>query len=231
MTSLNRRATVTTNVGGILIGSNHPIVVQSMTNTPTADIESTVSQVAELAAAGSEMVRVTVNDGPAAKAVPEIIEKLNVRGVSVPIIGDFHFNGHHLLSKHPDCASALAKYRINPGNVGGTLHDENFSTIVEIAVANNKPIRIGVNWGSLDKQLLADLMDQNASRSPSLDSREVMLNAMVESALRSALLAEEVGLAHDQIVLSVKMSQVSDLVNVYRQLAGRCDYPLHLGLT
>ncbi len=226
-----RRNTVTTWVGDVPIGSTHPIVVQSMTNTDTADVAGTVTQVADLAAAGSEIVRVTVNNDDAARAVPEIVKRLADQGVSVPIVGDFHYNGHRLLTKYPDCARALCKYRINPGNVGGARHDENFSTIVEAAIANDKPIRIGVNWGSLDRALLTELMDENAHRSEPLEARDVMLHAMVESAIRSAQLAEEVGLPHGHIILSAKMSQVQDLVEVYRNLSPRSDYPLHLGLT
>jgi (E)-4-hydroxy-3-methylbut-2-enyl-diphosphate synthase len=231
MTPIKRRTTVTTRVASISIGSAHPVVVQSMTNTPTADVRATVAQIAELAAAGSEMVRMTVNDSAAANAVPEIRERLAGQGVEVPLIGDFHFNGHHLLSKHSDCAQALAKYRINPGNVGGSRRDENFSTIIKVAVDNDRPVRIGVNWGSLDKRLLSELMDENARLRVPLGAREVMLNAMVESTVRSAELSEELGLPHDHIVLSAKMSQVGDLVDVYRMLASRTDYPLHVGLT
>ena len=202
-----------------------------MTNTDTADVAGTLAQVAALAEAGSELVRVTVNNEESAQAVPHIAEKLRARGQNVPIIGDFHYNGHLLLAKYPDCAKALDKYRINPGNVGGKRHDENFRTIVEIAVKNGKPVRIGVNWGSLDKNLLTDLMDQNATMAEPLDARDVMINAMVESAMRSAKLAEETGLSHDRIILSAKVSQVQDLVDVYRKLAAQSDYPLHLGLT
>ncbi len=226
-----RRQTITTCVGDVAIGSAHPIVVQSMTNTDTADVDATVQQVAALAAAGSELVRVTVNNDKAAEAVPTIIERLHTQGTTVPIIGDFHYNGHQLLTKYPDLASRLAKYRINPGNVGVGRHDENFKAIVEVALANDRPIRIGVNWGSLDRNLLTQLMDENAGRADPLPAEDVMLNAMVESAMRSAELAEEVGLPHDHILLSVKMSQVQDLVQVYRRLAPLSDYPLHLGLT
>lgn len=218
-------------MASLSIGSAHPVVVQSMTNTPTADVRATVAQIAELAAAGSEMVRMTVNDSAAANAVPDIRERLAGQGVEIPLIGDFHFNGHHLLSKHSDCAQALAKYRINPGNVGGSRRDENFSTIIKVAVDNDRPVRIGVNWGSLDKRLLSELMDENARLRVPLGAREVMLNAMVESTVRSAELSEELGLPHDHIVLSAKMSQVGDLVDVYRMLAYRTDYPLHVGLT
>jgi (E)-4-hydroxy-3-methylbut-2-enyl-diphosphate synthase len=231
MADIARRKTVTTWVGDVPVGSKHPIVVQSMTNTDTADVDQSVAQVRDLAAAGSELVRVTVNNDAAARAVPDIVRALGDAGVTVPVIGDFHFNGHRLLTKHPTCARDLAKYRINPGNVGGARHDENFSAIVRVAIEHDKPVRIGVNWGSLDQQLLTHLMDENARRSEPLDAREVMLNAMVESAMQSAALAEHVGLAHDHIILSVKMSQVQDLVDVYRRLAPLSDYPLHLGLT
>jgi (E)-4-hydroxy-3-methylbut-2-enyl-diphosphate synthase len=228
---IERRRTPTVDVGGVPIGSDHPIVVQSMTNTDTADADATAIQVAQLAHAGSELVRVTVNNDEAAKAVPVIREKLDKLGVGVPIIGDFHYNGHLLLTKYPAAAEALAKYRINPGNVGAKRRDANFQRIVEVAVANAKPVRIGVNWGSLDQQLLTDLMDANAALPEPRDSREVMLSAMVESAMRSARLAEETGLAHDRIIISAKVSGVQDLVEVYARLAERGDYPLHLGLT
>jgi (E)-4-hydroxy-3-methylbut-2-enyl-diphosphate synthase len=228
---IDRRQTVSVDVGGVMIGSGHPIVVQSMTNTDTADADGTAIQVAQLAHAGSELVRVTVNNDAAAQAVPIIREKLDRLGVGVPIIGDFHYNGHLLLTKYPACAAALAKYRINPGNVGTKRHDEQFRAIVEVAIANGKPVRIGVNWGSLDQQLLTELMDENAALAEPRDSRDVMIDAMLESALRSARLAEETGLAHDRIVISAKVSGVQDLVEVYTRLAERCDYPLHLGLT
>ncbi len=231
MASVIRRPTVTTWVGSVPVGSAHPIVVQSMTNTDTADVEATASQVADLAAAGSELVRVTVNHDEAAQAVPRIVEQLEARGVSVPIIGDFHYNGHLLLTRYAECARALAKYRINPGNVGAKRRDEHFRAIVEVAIRNDKPVRIGVNWGSLDRQLLTELMDQNATRSEPLDARDVMIQAMIESAMRSARLAEETGLPHDRIILSAKVSGVQDLVDVYRKLAPLSDYPLHLGLT
>jgi (E)-4-hydroxy-3-methylbut-2-enyl-diphosphate synthase len=231
MPHTQRRRTVTVEVGGVQVGSDHPIVVQSMTNTDTADVEATARQVAALAAAGSELVRVTVNNDDAAAAVPAIATRLAALGCDVPIIGDFHYNGHLLLAKYPDCARTLAKYRINPGNVGGKRRDENFRAIVEIAIANGKPVRIGVNWGSLDQDLLTQLMDENARRPTPLDARDVTMRAMVESALRSARLAEDVGLGHDRIILSAKVSGVQDLVEVYRMLAARCDYPLHLGLT
>jgi (E)-4-hydroxy-3-methylbut-2-enyl-diphosphate synthase len=226
-----RRSTVTVRVGGVPVGSGHPIVVQSMTNTDTADAAATVSQVAALARAGSELVRVTVNNDEAAAAVPHIAEGLNRLGIAVPIIGDFHYNGHLLLTRHPACARTLAKYRINPGNVGGKRADENFRAIVDVALANGKPVRIGVNWGSLDQSLLTEMMDANARRANPTDARDVTMEAMVESALRSAALAESAGMRHDHIVLSAKVSGVQDLVDVYRMLAGRCDYPLHLGLT
>ncbi|HRP07711.1 MAG TPA: flavodoxin-dependent (E)-4-hydroxy-3-methylbut-2-enyl-diphosphate synthase [Gemmatimonadales bacterium] len=226
-----RRPTRTVRVGRVAVGSEHPVVVQSMTNTDTADAPSTIQQIAELARAGSEIVRVTVNNDEAAAAVPEIVAGLARVGVTVPIVGDFHYNGHLLLVRHPDCALALAKYRINPGNVGGKRHDEHFRAIVEVAIANDKPVRIGVNWGSLDQALLTAMMDQNAASDQPREARDVMLEAMVESALRSAAFAEQIGLPHDHIVLSAKVSAVQDLVDVYTRLAGRCDYPLHLGLT
>jgi (E)-4-hydroxy-3-methylbut-2-enyl-diphosphate synthase len=228
---LQRRHTVTVDVGGVPVGGAHPIVVQSMTNTDTADVAATADQVEALAAAGSEIVRVTVNNDEAAAAVPEIVARLERRDVRVPIVGDFHYNGHLLLARHPDCARTLAKYRINPGNVGAKRRDDNFRTIIELAVEHGKPVRIGVNWGSLDQQLLTALMDENAQRAEPLDARTVMIEAMLESALRSARLAEETGLGHDRIVLSAKVSGVQDLIEVYRKLAARCDYPLHLGLT
>jgi (E)-4-hydroxy-3-methylbut-2-enyl-diphosphate synthase len=231
MPASNRRDTVTTMVGGVPVGSGHPIVVQSMTNTDTADAGATIAQAAALARAGSELVRVTVNTEEAAAAVPEIVEGLDRMGVLVPIIGDFHYNGHLLLTRHPACAAALAKYRINPGNVGGKRHDENFRAIIEVALRNDKPVRIGVNWGSLDQNLLTTMMDANAGLAEPRDARDVTMEAMVESALQSAALAEAAGMAHDRIVLSAKVSGVQDLVDVYRMLAARCDYPLHLGLT
>jgi (E)-4-hydroxy-3-methylbut-2-enyl-diphosphate synthase len=231
MPPLIRRQTVTVRVAGVPVGAGHPIVVQSMTNTDTADVAGTVQQVAALARAGSELVRVTVNNDESAAAVPAIVEGLDRIGVGVPIIGDFHYNGHLLLTRFPACARALAKYRINPGNVGGKRHDENFRAIIEVALANDKPVRIGVNWGSLDQNLLTEMMDANARRSEPEDARDVTMAAMVESALQSAALAEAVGMRHDRIVLSAKVSGVQDLVDVYRRLAARCDYPLHLGLT
>jgi len=213
------------------VGSEHPIVVQSMTNTDTADVAATVRQAADLARAGSELVRVTVNNEASAAAVPDIVEGLERQGITVPIIGDFHYNGHLLLTRYPGCARALAKYRINPGNVGGKRHDENFRAIIEVALAHDKPVRIGVNWGSLDQTLLTQMMDANALRAAPRDARDVVMEAMVESALQSAALAEATGMGHDRIVLSAKVSGVQDLVEVYRLLAARCDYPLHLGLT
>src|ERR687894_1685975 len=231
MITLLRRPTPTVLVGGVPVGSDHPIVVQSMTNTDTADADATAIQVAQLAHAGSELVRVTVNNDAAAMAVPVIREKLDRLGVDVPLIGDFHYNGHLLLTKYPDAARALAKYRINPGNVGTKRRDEQFAQIIDVAIANDRPVRIGVNWGSLDQQLLTEMMDANAASPDPLGSREVMIEAMVESALRSARLAEEVGLPHDRIIISAKVSVVQDLVEVYARLAERCDYPLHLGLT
>jgi (E)-4-hydroxy-3-methylbut-2-enyl-diphosphate synthase len=231
MSSQRRRQTPTVQVGRVRIGSAHPVVVQSMTNTDTADAAGTAEQVAALAAAGSEIVRVTVNNEEAAAAVPEMVDLLRRWHVDVPIVGDFHYNGHLLLRKYPECARALAKYRINPGNVGAKRRDENFRTIVEIAAENDKPVRIGVNWGSLDQQLLTELMDENAKSSTPTDAKSVMIEAMVQSALRSAALAEEVGLGHDRIILSAKVSGVQDLITVYRNLAARCDYPLHVGLT
>ena len=218
-------------VGGVLVGSAHPVVVQSMTNTDTADPDATAIQVARLAHAGSQLVRITVNNEAAAAAVPEIARKLAGLGVDVPLIGDFHYNGHKLLVEYPDMARALAKYRINPGNVGAKRHDEHFATIVQVAIDNDKPVRIGVNWGSLDQALLTELMDVNAASAAPRDARDVMIEAMIESAMRSAELAERVGLRHDRIILSAKVSQVRDLVDVYRLLAVRSDYPLHLGLT
>jgi (E)-4-hydroxy-3-methylbut-2-enyl-diphosphate synthase len=232
MAIIKRRSTVASQVGNVLIGAGHPIVVQSMTNTDTADVAATVTQVAALARAGSELVRVTVNTHEAAAAVPEIVSRLRADGLNVPIIGDFHYNGHILLAEYPGCAKALAKYRINPGNVGvGKRHDENFRRMIEVAVQNEKPVRIGVNWGSLDQGLLSRLMDENAARAEPRDARAVMLEAIVISALESATMAERYGLAHDKIILSAKVSGVQDLIDVYRVLANRCDYPLHLGLT
>ncbi|HZR29003.1 MAG TPA: flavodoxin-dependent (E)-4-hydroxy-3-methylbut-2-enyl-diphosphate synthase, partial [Terriglobales bacterium] len=234
MATIQRRKSVTVDVGGVRVGGDVPVVVQSMTNTDTADIAGTIQQVAALARAGSELVRVTVNNDDAAKAVPHIVEGLARQNVRVPIIGDFHYNGHLLLTKYPACAQALAKYRINPGNCSiGKKDDDNFKTMIEVAVKNQKPVRIGVNWGSLDQQLLTRMMDENA-RLPEdqmKDARDVTMEAMIESALRSATLAEKYGLRRDQIILSAKVSGVQDLVDVYRSLASRCDYALHLGLT
>jgi (E)-4-hydroxy-3-methylbut-2-enyl-diphosphate synthase len=226
-----RRPTVSVDVGGVLVGSAHPVVVQSMTNTDTADADATALQVARLAHAGSQLVRITVNSEAAAAAVPEMMRKLRDLGVEVPVIGDFHYNGHKLLVQFPETAQLLAKYRINPGNVGSKRHDENFQTIVRVAVENDKPVRIGVNWGSLDQQLLTELMDVNAGLEAPRDARDVMIEAMLQSALRSAELAEATGLRHDRIIISAKVSNVRDLVDVYRLLAGRTDLPLHLGLT
>ena len=226
-----RRQSVPVDVGGVIVGGDHPVVVQSMTNTDTADADATAIQVARLAHAGSELVRVTVNTEEAAAAVPEMVRKVRGLGVDVPIIGDFHYNGHKLLVEYPETAQLLAKYRINPGNVGAKRHDEHFATIVQVAIDNDKPVRIGVNWGSLDQAVLTELMDANAASSEPRDSRDVMIDAMLESALRSAELAETTGLAHDRIIISAKVSGVRDLVDVYRLLAARCDYPLHLGLT
>ena len=226
-----RRPTPSVDVGGVLVGSAHPVVVQSMTNTDTADPDGTALQVARLAQAGSQLVRVTVNTEAAAAAVPEMVRKVRDLGVETPIVGDFHYNGHKLLVEYPEAARQLAKYRINPGNVGAKRHDENFQTIVRVAVEHDKPVRIGVNWGSLDQQLLTELMDANARLAEPRDARDVMIEAMLQSALRSAELAEETGLRHDRIIVSAKVSGVRDLVDVYRLLAARCDYPLHLGLT
>lgn len=227
-----RRKSTVVNVGGVKVGGDHPIVIQSMTNTDTADINGTVEQTLALAKAGSEKVRVTVNTDDAAKAVPRIVDLLRFKGCDVPIIGDFHYNGHLLLRKYPDCAKALAKYRINPGNVNiGKKHDDNFRTMIEVAIEYNKPVRIGVNWGSLDGVLLTRLMDENAQSANPLDAKDVMLNAIVISALESAEAAERYGMTHDKIILSAKVSGVQDLIKVYRMLAAKCDYPLHLGLT
>jgi (E)-4-hydroxy-3-methylbut-2-enyl-diphosphate synthase len=226
-----RRQTVTALVGNVPVGSAHPIVVQSMTNTDTADAEGTAVQVAALATAGSQIVRVTVNNDEAAAAVPEIASRLRDMGVDVPIVGDFHYNGHLLLAKYRECARTLAKYRINPGNVGGKRRDEHFRTIVQIAVDNGKPVRIGVNWGSLDQDLLTEMMDENSAAGYPRTAKDVYMEAMLASALRSAEMAEQVGLGHDKILISAKVSQVQDLVEVYGRLAARCDYPLHLGLT
>ena len=231
MIPVERRKTVTVDVDGVVIGGAAPVVVQSMTNTDTADVDATVTQIRQLVDAGSELVRVTVNNESAARAVPEIVNRLREAGYRTPIVGDFHYNGHLLLTKFQDTASALSKLRINPGNVGTKHHDANFTKIIEVAVEHDKPVRIGVNWGSLDQRLLTELMDANAARRTPRDGRQVVLEAMIESALSSAALAEQNGLGHDKIVISTKVSSVRDLVSVYRMLAARCDYPLHLGLT
>jgi (E)-4-hydroxy-3-methylbut-2-enyl-diphosphate synthase len=227
-----RRKAVVVDVGGVKVGGNHPIVVQSMTNTDTVDVPGTVNQVMALARAGSELVRVTVNTEQAAAAVPRIVDTLDKFGVRVPIIGDFHYNGHILLKKYPECARALAKYRINPGNANiGRKHDDNFRTMIEVAVENQRPVRIGVNWGSLDSALLTRMMDENAQLAEPKDARQVTMDAMVQSAVESARAAERYGLRCDQIILSAKVSGVQDLIDVYRALAAVCEYPLHLGLT
>lgn len=232
MAKINRRDSVAVNVGGVRVGGCQAVVVQSMTNTDTADALSTAEQIVQLARAGSEMVRITVNNKEAAAAVPEIVTRVRDAGYNTPIIGDFHYNGHILLTEFKECARALAKYRINPGNVGaGKRHDENFKQMIEVALENDKPVRIGVNWGSLDQALLARLMDENARLSEPLDAQDVMKEAIVRSAIESAQLAESYGLARDRIILSAKVSLVQDLVDVYRELARRGDYALHLGLT
>ncbi len=232
MSEIVRRKTVTVKVGQVRVGSDAPVVVQSMTNTDTADVQGTIDQVAALAAAGSELVRVTVNNDAAAKAVPYIVEGLDKLGLQTPIIGDFHYNGHQLLRKYPDCAKTLAKYRINPGNASiGLKGDENFRTMIECAIENDKPVRIGVNWGSLDQALLTRMMDENSRLAEPKDARDVMMEAMMVSAIGSAETAERIGLAHDKIILSAKVSGVRDLLDAYDMLASRCDYPLHLGLT
>jgi (E)-4-hydroxy-3-methylbut-2-enyl-diphosphate synthase len=232
MSEIVRRKTVTVRVGQVRVGSDAPVVVQSMTNTDTADVQGTIDQVAALAAAGSELVRVTVNNDAAARAVPYIVEGLDKLGLQTPIIGDFHYNGHQLLRKYPDCAKTLAKYRINPGNASiGLKGDENFRTMIECAIENDKPVRIGVNWGSLDQALLTRMMDENSRLPEPKEARDVMMEAMMVSALSSAETAERIGLAHDKIILSAKVSGVRDLLDAYDMLASRCDYPLHLGLT
>ena len=229
---IQRHKTVAVRVGQVTVGGDAPIVVQSMTNTDTADVRGTIDQVADLARAGSELVRITVNSEQAARAVPAIREGLDAHGVAVPLVGDFHFNGHRLLANHPECAQALAKYRINPGNVGsGEKRDAQFASMIEAAIDNDAAVRIGVNWGSLDKGLVARMMDENARSSEPLDADQIMREVMVASALQSAAKAEEIGLGRDRIILSCKMSRVQDLVGVYRTLASRCDYALHLGLT
>src|ERR1700733_5808019 len=232
MAQLERRKSVTVKVGNVRVGSSAPVVVQSMTNTDTADVQGTVQQVAALATAGSELVRVTVNNDAAAKSLPAIVEGLAKLGIDVPFVGDFHYNGPLLLKNYPECARALAKYRINPGNVSiGRKDDSNFRTMIEVAAENQKPVRIGVNWGSLDQALLTRMMDENSRLSEPKEAREVTMEAMVVSALNSAQLAEQFGLRADQIILSAKVSGVQDLIDVYRALAARCTYPLHLGLT
>jgi (E)-4-hydroxy-3-methylbut-2-enyl-diphosphate synthase len=232
MAQVERRQSVTVKVGNVRVGSSAPVVVQSMTNTDTADVQSTIQQVAALATAGSELVRVTVNNDAAAVAVPAIVEGLAKLGIDVPIVGDFHYNGHLLLKKYPECARALAKYRINPGNVSiGRKDDDNFRTMIECAVENQKPVRIGVNWGSLDQALLTRMMDENSKRAQPADARDVMIEAMLVSAIDSAHAAERYGLRRDQIILSAKVSGVRDLIEVYELMAARCDYALHLGLT
>jgi (E)-4-hydroxy-3-methylbut-2-enyl-diphosphate synthase len=232
MSSIQRRKSIQVSIGPIRVGGAAPIVVQSMTNTDTADIEGTVQQVKSLARAGSELVRVTVNTAEAAEAVPHIRNRLDQLGVTVPLIGDFHFNGHKLLREHPGCAEALGKYRINPGNVGrGSKRDPQFAEMIETACRYGKPVRIGVNWGSLDQDLLTRLMDENSSRAEPLSAQQIMRNAVVLSALESARRAEELGMSHDRIILSAKVSGVQDLIAIYADLGGRCDYPLHLGLT
>lgn len=232
MDVIKRRKSAAVKVGDKLIGGEAPILVQSMTNTPTEDPEATANQVLELAAAGSEIVRITVNTREAAQAVPRIVSIMERRGASVPLVGDFHYNGHLLLTEYPQCARLLAKYRINPGNVGrGERHDENFKRMIDVAMQNDKPVRIGVNWGSLDQDLLARMMDENAKSSTPKDGQEVLIEAIVASAIESAALAESYGMPHDRIVLSAKVSEVPDLIAVYRKLASRCDYALHLGLT
>src|SRR5690349_19680674 len=227
-----RRKTIPVHVGRITVGGTAPIVVQSMTNTDTADIEGTAQQIKALARAGSDLVRITVNEASAAAAVAPIRDRLASLGVNVPIIGDFHFNGHKLLREHPECAEALAKYRINPGNVGrGSKRDPQFAEMIEAACRYEKPVRIGVNWGSLDQDLLTRLMDENSASAQPLSAQQIMRHAVVLSALESAQRAEELGLAHDRIILSAKVSGVQDLIAIYRDLASRCEYPLHLGLT
>lgn len=229
---LPRRESIAVQVGNVTVGGEAPVVIQSMTNTDTADEIATAVQIAELAASGSEMVRITVNTAEAAAAVPAIKARLKHMGINVPIVGDFHFNGHKLLTQHPECAAALDKYRINPGNVGrGKKRDEQFATMIEIAIKNNKPVRIGVNWGSMDQELLAKLMDENATLTKPKDPKDVMFETVIRSAIESAQAAEKIGLTRDKIILSCKMSDVQDLITVYRAMAERCDYALHLGLT
>jgi len=232
MAALARRKSVPVNVGGVMVGGDNPIVVQSMTNTDTADVTGTANQVISLAKAGSEVVRVTVNSEDAAKALPRVVDTIRLLGCDVPIVGDFHYNGHILLKKYPECARALAKYRINPGNVNiGKKHDDNFRAMIDVAVEYQRPVRIGVNWGSLDGALLTRMMDENALLAEPLDAKQVTMNAIVVSALEAAAAAEKYGLRRDQILLSAKVSGVQDLITVYRMLAAQCDYALHLGLT
>ena len=231
MSFRSRRSSTAVSIRGVPVGGAYPVVVQSMTNTDTADAAGTAQQVAELFEAGSQLVRITVNNDEAAQTVPEIRQRLIDRGLDVPLVGDFHYNGHLLLTKYPACAAALDKYRINPGNVGTRHRDTNFTTIVQAAIDHNKPVRIGVNWGSLDQMLLTDMMNENAKSATPRDAKDVYMDAMLESALRSARLAEEVGLAHDRIIISAKISVVPDLVECYRRLSAKCDYALHLGLT
>jgi (E)-4-hydroxy-3-methylbut-2-enyl-diphosphate synthase len=232
MPVIHRRNAVPVTIGNVRVGSGSPVVVQSMTNTDTADVESSIQQIAALARAGSEMVRITVNNDDAAKAVPYIVDGIRAKGWNTPIIGDFHYNGHQLLTKYPACAEALAKYRINPGNCSiGRKDDDNFRTMVEVAVKHQKPVRIGVNWGSLDQALLTKMMDENSKLAQPLDARDVMMEAMVVSALDNAAAAERYGLRRDQIILSAKVSGVRDLIDVYTELASRTDHALHLGLT
>jgi (E)-4-hydroxy-3-methylbut-2-enyl-diphosphate synthase len=232
MPAITRRTSIPVQIGSVTLGGSAPVIVQSMTNTDTADIEDTAQQIKELARAGSELVRITVNSDEAAAAVPHICERLTQMNVSVPIVGDFHFNGHKLLKAHPACAAALAKYRINPGNVGrGSKRDTQFAEMIEVACEYQKPVRIGVNWGSLDQDLLARLMDENSKLSEPLDAQQVMHEALVSSAIDSATRAVELGMSKDRIVISCKVSGVQDLISVYRELAKRCDYALHLGLT
>jgi len=227
-----RRKTPTVSIGNVKMGSGFPIIVQSMTNTPTADIHATVTQITELANAGSELVRITVNDFDAAQAVPEIVKRLRDKGIEVPIIGDFHYNGHILLTKYPETAKALSKYRINPGNVGkGEKHDENFATFIKVANDNNKPVRIGVNWGSLDQELFTEMMDLNAALPQPKPFKDVVIDAMIHSAKTSAKAAQDLGLSKDRMVVSVKMSEVQDMIAVYQRLAKETDFVLHLGLT
>ncbi len=232
MEQSSRRKSQTVMIGNVPLGSDYPVVIQSMTDTPTADIEKTFNQTLSLIESGSQLVRWTVNDDAAARAVPEIIKRLHDQGIFTPIIGDFHFNGHTLLTKYPECAKALSKYRINPGNVGkGDKHDSNFTAIIKVAIKHDKPVRIGVNWGSLDQELLTGLMDENAKLAEPKDFKEVTYDAMIQSALTSATLAEKEGLGKDKIILSVKMSILQDMVTVYKRLADSCNYALHLGLT